>query len=69
MSNEPAFPNDFTFPENRGLTKREHIAAEIAAGMCSSESEADGYWDDEKLAARAVKRADALLAELAKARS
>lgn len=51
-----------------GLTKREYAAIQIAASMCAGESEADGYWRDETLAKRAVARADALLAELAKVR-
>lgn len=49
-----------------GLNKREYAAIQIAAGMCGGESETDGYWKNETLAARAVARADALLAELSK---
>lgn len=73
-------PTDSAFPVQRqldasgdvltyaevGLTKREYFAIEFAKGMCASESESDGFWKDEKLIARALERADRLLAELAK---
>lgn len=70
-ANEAAFPipvveGPGNFVEAQfGLTKRELFAAMVMMGMCASESEAS-YWIDEQLAKRAVKRADALLAELSK---
>lgn len=72
--NEPAFPSsvmrgqdgNYWTEDDGGLTKREYFAALIAAGMCASECEGS-YFQDAKLATRAVVRADALIAELAKA--
>lgn len=49
-----------------GLTKREYFAAMAMQGMLASETEASNYGHVSLLAEQAVKRADALLAELAK---
>lgn len=49
-----------------GLTKRELFAAMAMQGMLASETEASNYGHIGFLAESAVKRADALLAELAK---
>lgn len=56
-------PNDTA---QLGLTKRELFAALAMQGMLASESEASNYGHIGFLAESAVKRADALLAELAK---
>lgn len=48
-----------------GVNKRELFAAMAMQGLCAAEDQADP-WQDDKLAAWAVRRADALLAELAK---
>ena len=61
----PAFPIDNKY----GLTKREYIATQLAAGMLADESADPGStYPPNGLAHRAVEFADALLAELAKAR-
>lgn len=74
-ANAPAFPlvnemkdhwGNVSQEPSPGLNKREYAAIQIAAGMCGGESETEGYWKNETLAARAVARADALLAELSK---
>lgn len=73
-ANEPAFP--FGQVSERtgqpinglfaaGLTKREYIAAMALQGLCANSGEyGEGYEDI--TASKAVKSADALLAELAK---
>lgn len=58
-----AFP---TVGGDPGLTKRELFAAMAMQGMLASETEASNYGHIGFLAESAVKRADALLAELAK---
>lgn len=49
-----------------GLTKREYFAALAAQGMLASETENFNFGHTSNIAERAVKVADALLAELAK---
>ncbi len=52
-----------------GLTKREYVAIQLAAGMLADESADPGStYPPNGLAHRAVEFADALLAELAKPR-
>ena len=59
----PAFPIDNKY----GLTKREYVAIQLAAGMLADESADPGStYPPNGLAHRAVEFADALLAELAK---
>ncbi len=59
----PAFPIDNKY----GLTKREYVAIQLAAGMLADESADPGStYPPNGLAYRAVEFADALLAELAK---
>ena len=70
MNNEPAFPCPIggDWPEcDRGLTKREYFAAMAMQGILASDS--DQNYTDENVSAWAVNSADALLAELAKARA
>ena len=74
--NDPAFPiPHFARPDGRvdygfsGLTKREYVAIQLAAGMLADESADSGStYPPNGLAHRAVEFADALLAELAKPR-
>jgi len=74
-ADDPAFPNATEFDQDGqvlneghyGLTMRELFAIEIMAGMAASEGNGGEFWsDDEKMAQRAVRRADKLLVELAK---
>lgn len=78
-ANEPAFPvtqtkhnkashapDYFNVHSVGGLTKRELLAAVAMQGMLASETEASNYGHIGFLAESAVKRADALLAALAK---
>ena len=61
-ANAPAFPIDNKY----GLTKREYIATQLAAGMLADESADPGStYPPNGLAHRAVEFADALLAALA----
>ena len=61
----PAFP----LLNHYGLTKREYVAIQLAAGMLADESADPGStYPPNSLAYRAVEFADALLAELAKPR-
>ncbi len=63
--NAPAFPIGL----EDGLTKREYVAIQLAAGMLADESaDPESTYPPNGLAYRAVEFADALLAELAKAR-
>ena len=58
----PAFPIDNKY----GLTKREYVAIQLAAGMLADESADPGStYPPNGLAHRAVEFADALLAALA----
>ena len=74
--NAPAYPiPHFARPDADiewgapGLTKREYVAIQLAAGMLADESADPGStYPPNGLAHRAVEFADALLAELAKAR-
>ena len=61
LSNYDGTRNTSCNPECLGLTKREHAAIEIMAGMAASNH---GYHDYKYMASDAVKQADALLAEL-----
>ena len=66
---EPAYPPPSAFPAHPGLTKREYVAIQLAAGMLADESADPGStYPPNGLAHRAVEFADALLAELAKPR-
>ena len=81
MNNEPAFPCECSFYDGKitgkqtgqshgiatGLTKREYFAAMAMQGILASDSEQN--FTDENVSAWAVNSADALLAELAKARA
>lgn len=79
LGNEAAFPNDYTFPENRGLTKRELFAAiamhaeflscgslEGPAAALAESAAAAGQAPVQRMAINAIEVADALIAELAK---
>lgn len=74
---EPAHPQSCAFhpahgvvtlgsygPDGSGMTKREAMATQLAAGMCAYTDSADGY-DVSKIPSLAVKTADALLEQLA----
>ena len=62
----PAFPTLGPLAAS-GLTKREYVAIQLAAGMLADESADPGStYPPNGLAHRAVEFADALLAELAK---
>ena len=66
IPNDPAFPIGISAS---GLTKREYVAIQLAAGMLADESADPGStYPPNGLAHRAVEFADALLAELAKPR-
>ncbi|HEY3494563.1 MAG TPA: hypothetical protein VGK73_07750 [Polyangiaceae bacterium] len=67
-ANEPAYPAELdSFNKGlSGLTVREAFAMAAMQGLLAAESEADGFYQPDKLAHAAVVRADALLAELAK---
>lgn len=60
-----AIPNHNELPDNKGLTKRELIAAMAMQGMLSANSKLFGN-NEKQLSATAVAQADALLAELEK---
>lgn len=60
IPHDPFAGHGWMFDPRAGLTKREHAAIQIMAGM------GDIGGSSESLAKHAVKRADALLAELAK---
>lgn len=70
----PALPREQLFELTNGygidigLTKREYIATQIAAGIATNYDQAaeNSAWTFEATAQRAVRIADALLAELAK---
>jgi hypothetical protein len=71
--NERAFPSfdrvgDVVCSPEQGLSKREYFAAQIAAGIAANyDQEAqNAAWNFEAIALRAVRTADALIAELAK---
>lgn len=78
MSNadSPAFPNDGMLPEGafgwmNGLTKRELFAAMAMQGIMSSEwfgdhliKEREGLTEEQKVAAKSLRVAEALLAKL-----
>lgn len=75
-ANESAFPSQHMsstgepWEPSNGLTKRELFAIEIMAGQAASEGNNGEFWsDDNAMARRAVSRAGALLAELAKVQS
>lgn len=58
--NDPAFPNKYSMGDGpEGLTKREYFAAMALCGFAPS-------LDPDYVAERAVKYADALIAELSK---
>ena len=71
-SERPVRGHDSALPEaapayQHGLTKREYVAIQLAAGMLADESADPGStYPPNGLAHRAVEFADALLAELAK---
>lgn len=62
MNDEHAFPHDFGIAPNKGLTKREYVAAMIMASMAGSEVWKKETWAE--MAEHAVKAASALLEEL-----
>lgn len=62
MSNEHAFPFDFTMEPSKGLTKREYMAAHVAAALVPKLMH-HTRWE---IAEQAVLLADALLEELQK---
>ena len=65
-ADQPAFPADL-FQKNNGssgLTKREHVAAMICAGLCANPALKDS--SSRQLADLAKDQADALLAALEK---
>lgn len=71
MSNEHAFPFDFTMEPSKGLTKREYIAAMILASMWNNLERATtrellGVDVAKQWAETSVRAADALLEELQK---
>lgn len=66
MTNEPGDNGPWNKP---GLTKREWLAGQIAAGMVASDSNDNPIGNLRDAATRATVFADALLAELAKGES
>ena len=70
----PAFPSDFTLPENQGLTLRDYFAAKAMAAIWSGsamtviQNVADeaGVSVERYIAAAAYLQADAMLKERAK---
>lgn len=53
-------------PTTVNVVDRAYAAIQIAAGLSASESSESGYFRDDQIAARAVRRADALMVELKK---
>ena len=65
LGNEPVFPADAN-PHLNYITKREYFAGLAMQAMIASETESYNYGHFTNLSEFAVKRADALLNELAK---
>ena len=55
MTNTPAFPSEYSLPENQGMTLRDYFAAKSLPHLMSSYEDMDG------IAGAAYKMADAML--------
>ena len=72
----PAFPSEYTLPENQGMTLRDYFAAKAMQGLMTKDyvklhidiagGGESGYTNIPMIADMSVQIADALLAELAK---
>ena len=64
--NLPAFPQQETFDDLSGLTKREYFAVMVMQGFIASYTGEQNHPDPDYAADEAVKYADALIEELNK---